>query len=150
MPKFLPFPDALSASTRNRAIAKRLGCNRNPGVDVTTEWFSVIAKADPEDAGDRSTEVAMVVSDDEFPYLDLLAPGRPDDILKPSDAKALPVKPETVAALKTDAELKASGWHPLKDTANVDLEAPPIVAGMKLSSDWLWTNAIQPIARLFG
>lgn len=145
--KYLPFSDSLSADARNREIAKRLGCGRNPE-DVTVYWFSVIAKADPENADDKATDVAFMVPDDEWSLLDLKAPKDEQEILKPADAKALPVKPETIQALKTDAQLKSEGW--LKEVKTTDLESPPIVAGVKLSSGWLWTNAIQPILKTFG
>lgn len=149
MTKYIIFPDAATAKARNQAIAKRLGCGRDPE-DMTEQWFSVIEKRDPENPQDNSKDCAFVVPDDEYPLLDLEAPGHSGEILRTAEAKALPPNAATVAQLKTDAELKAEGWASFKDVPNGELEAPPIVGGMKLSSDWLWKNAIQPIVRLFG
>jgi len=145
MTKYLPFPTPQAAEARNRQIARRLGCGRNPE-DVTREWFSVLEKRGPADEQDNSKDVAFVVPDDEYPLLDL-EEANGHGYLKTHEAKAMPVNPQTVEKLKTDAQLKADGWHPFKDVPNVELEAPPIVMGMGISSQWTWDNAIKPMMK---
>ena len=39
--KYLTFPTRADSRSRTGAIAKALGCGKNPG-DVTTRWFAVI------------------------------------------------------------------------------------------------------------
>lgn len=125
MTKYLVFPTTTDALSRSHEIFVGM-CKAYDPEQVTQFAFGTIEHEDTK-------EGAMVIPDDWL-------------AVKHYYTKAELLEAADKANLETDAQLKSKGW--LKDKPNSELEAPPIVMGMALSSKWTWDTIIKPLAKL--